>query len=669
MSSEITYEQAKSYEGHLEKKSRSLIASYQKRYFKIVDGKELVYTHKKSSNKIKAHVNLAGITIPESVEKKVFKFNSEEREFILKAKSEQEKNNWIKALTLVRAKLLEGNPGNIQSGSTNSMNPNVNNINNGVGANDNDNTQNDSRSVSIANQQSLDILQSKGVDQLINIKSSKIRSRTNQGYMYIKLKEEDSFQKKAFFIFSSRPLLNKKYLKDEVDLSVKEQRGWIKFDTLFYFDEGSTNPNSIPLININKIELSDKDNNFFIYLFLENNTIELYTEIKKDRDKWYEALKNSMRTAKEYKASLTKHPRNIELLNSFFNSGSTFYEKIEEEKNAVVGNYNENEEYNIFEDSQKKLGYLIGLTLDGCISNSPPKLDLYKAYVNYMNKCFFIIIKNFWDRTYNEINLCDILNMSMMLFSTDETFKMLKVNDPNFVKYGKELIKIYVKKTNNNILSVIENILSDERESEPLKNEEENYYTNGPSDLFGLLQGTFELIKGHKNKYLYKSILNLFHFLFYQYLLGIETILINSGSLEKQFLLAIANNCTTMPKLINDLEAEIQKINFLTENEIKLYLKKENMIKAIEQCKKISEGYAENGKKPETAILNMYDFDYGEIKENNDDDEKKYIIKLPIIENIICDYFKCPDMKKDVYYMRNKVLEDLKRSKNFIGKK
>ena len=91
-----------------------------------------------------------------------------------------------------------------------------------------------------------------------------------------------------------------------------------------------------------------------------------------------------------------------------------------------------------------------------------------------------------------------------------------------------------------------------------------------------------------------------------------------------------------MPKLINDLEAEIQKINFLTENEIKLYLKKENMIKAIEQCKKISEGYAENGKKPEAAILNMYDFDYGEIKENNDDDEKKYIIKLPIIENIIC---------------------------------
>ena len=58
----------------------------------------------------------------------------------------------------------------------------------------------------------------------------------------------------------------------------------------------------------------------------------------------------------------------------------------------------------------------------------------------------------------------DILRMSMLLLTFRDELLELNVDDENFYKNGKELIKIYYKKTYQNILSAIENILKNERE-------------------------------------------------------------------------------------------------------------------------------------------------------------------------------------------------------------
>lgn len=171
-----------------------------------------------------------------------------------------------------------------------------------------------------------------------------------------------------------------------------------------------------------------------------------------------------------------------------------------------------------------------------------------------MNKEYFEIIKSFWDRRYQEINISEILRMSVMLFNMGDRLHALNVDDPNFFKNGKELTKIYIKKTYNNVLSVIESILKDEREIKALKDENGNYYTKGPNDLFDLLASTFELMKEEQNKYLYESILNLYHSSIQQYLLGVETTLTNLDVIiDKEFLLAMANNSLIMIKLLNNL--------------------------------------------------------------------------------------------------------------------
>ena len=59
---------------------------------------------------------------------------------------------------------------------------------------------------------SSDLLKSKGIDQLINLTDSKIISRIYYGFINKKHKEYDYYQKRWFFIFSSRPLFDNNYL-------------------------------------------------------------------------------------------------------------------------------------------------------------------------------------------------------------------------------------------------------------------------------------------------------------------------------------------------------------------------------------------------------------------------------------------------------------------------
>ncbi len=68
---------------------------------------------------------------------------------------------------------------------------------------------------------------------------------------------------------------------------------------------------------------------------------EFESEIKAERDKWYSCLRNSRRTAKEIKKSVTKKPRNICRLSKIIeNEGvGKLREVCESEKDNIVQNY------------------------------------------------------------------------------------------------------------------------------------------------------------------------------------------------------------------------------------------------------------------------------------------------------------------------------------------
>ena len=586
---EISFDVAKKFSGYLEKKSKGIITKWQKRYFHILEGKIMVYAEKPEDIEIKGLFILDQISIPQSLSPREFSFLLEGRDFVFRVNTPQEKEKWIKVITLLKAKLTESKSlkkvGSRESSiSLPKKDPNVKSSKKNKLATAGKVTADIiRRNGFVTNKEqkiSSNLIKAKGIDKLINVKDPKINARINYGFIYKKHKVQNYYQKRWFFIFSSRPLSNNDYIEDETDLESKKQKDWMKFDCLFYFkyedkDAKSESQGSLDLAKSHKIELLDKDEKYYLYLDVEDRRLELYCDSKAERDIWFEALKNSRRTAKEYQASFTKHPRNVELLYSYFKeSEKDFIKKIEKEKTAIIGNYEEVEEYDIFEFNQNNLQYAIESTIDGCNSIDPPKKDLLKAYSEYMNKEYLNIVKNFWDRKYKDFEHANIIKLSMMLFMFYDRLFDLNVNDQNFSKNGKELAKIYLKKTYQNVLSVIENILRKEREVKAIIHDMGYYYTQGPNDLFEFLSQTFDLLKENKNKHIYEMAIDLFNSCINQYLLGEETVLNNLDIvMEKEFLLSMANNSLNIIQLLNSLIENIKEMEVLKEEEINEFIK------------------------------------------------------------------------------------------------
>ena len=607
MQNEISFEEAKKFSGYLEKKSKGLISKWQKRYFHILEGKIIVYADKAEDIEVKGQINIDQITIPVSLEDRVFSFTLETKDFVLRAKDEEEKNKWMNILKLLKNKLSDAKKKDNQNDRRMSKRDSL--LTNTITSNRRDTmrrTMNKKNKLTSAGKVTADIirrngfvtnkeqklstnlLKSKGIDKLINLKDPKINSRIYYGFIYKRHKIHDYFQKRWFFLFSARPLFDNYYLEDDTDLDQKKQKDWIKFDSLYYFkyadkDETSESVGSLELVKSHKVELLDKDDKFYLYLDVEDRRFDFYCDSKAERDIWFEVLKNSRRTAKEYQASVTKHPRNIEYLYSFFLIGEKeLIKKIEKEKTSIVGDYEATDEFDIFEFNQNNLENSIESTIDGCNSNFPPRKDLLKSYTEHMDKEYLEIIKSFWERKYKDMENKNILKMGMMLFVFGERLLTLNVNDENFLKNGKELTKIYLKKTYQNILSIIENILKKEREIKAIKHEMGYYYTRGPNDLFEILSNTFDLLKENKNKVLYEMTLNLFNSSINQYLLGVETVLTNLDIIiEKEFLLAVANNSLNMIELLNSLLDEIKDMKVLTDQEINDNLKLKKIMSTI----------------------------------------------------------------------------------------
>ena len=73
--SEISLEEALSFEGVLEKKGHGLVAVFQKRYFRILEGRIMIYTEKSDDIEVKGVFYLEQITNLANLDSKCFKFN------------------------------------------------------------------------------------------------------------------------------------------------------------------------------------------------------------------------------------------------------------------------------------------------------------------------------------------------------------------------------------------------------------------------------------------------------------------------------------------------------------------------------------------------------------------------------------------------------------------
>lgn len=575
---EIPLEECKNFKGWLKKKSPSLMGGWQKRYFRVLDGKIIVYSEKEDDTTPKGQIGLTHISRASNKDSTTFSFELDGREFVLQAENEEFCLKWVKVInTLIdevekHAKLHPQDSGSLLENDDKKEKGKLNKLET-VDKNTLELLKSHGFGASDDTALSSKLLTSKGINKLLNLNDPKIKSRIYHGFLYKKHKTQNYFQKRWFFIYSHRPLADDQYIID--DSNIEKKKEWLEFDYLFYFryednDENSQKFHCLDLSQSHRIEGIDKEGKYYLIVDVADRIHEYYSEIKGDRDKWFEILKNSRKTAKEYKASITKHPRNVELLNSIYEKGAEkLKEKMDDELKNTVGNYKETKEFNILDFTLTSFEELIETTLDGCNSTVPPKKELLTAYSEHMNSEYLLIVKYFWETQFANIQNTDILKIASKLFLFEERLSKVRVIDHNFGKNGREFVKIFMKKTFKNILDVLENILKSEREIKTITNENGQYVTNGPTDLFDILSKTFDFVKDFKNKYIYEQAFGLFHECIIQYLIGVECVTSNySIQIDKELLLGLANNSVLMIELLNQLIDEANQMQVISEKEI-----------------------------------------------------------------------------------------------------
>ena len=581
---DISLEECKSFCGYLEKKSPKLMVGYQKRYFKILEGKTMIYLGKENDTQPKGVVQLDQIGRPVSVDDKVFKFTLEGRDFILRAKNSTTKDQWIRVLNVllddIEKKRRRSTPekhsavdnddmiearkrgSTVRSHKVQALDKSTIDLLKSHGM-----TTNDDSTVSER------LVKSKGIDTLINVNDPKIKARIHYGFLHKIHKSRGNPQKRWFFIYSHRPLLNEQYDKDEID--VNKTGGFLEFDVLYYFkyekdDEKSPMKSGLDMGLSHKIEAYDKDNKFYLTLDVEDRRYELYSESKAERDQWFECLKNSRRTAKEYKQSVSKHPRNVAVLyNTYTRSQEEFRNKIESELSQRIGNYKEIATYNELDFALNECEYLITSTLDGCVYTASPKTDLLQSYAEIMDNNYLLIVQTYWDKEYNSLSTNDLINLALRLFNFSDKLRSFRIIDENFNKNARELVKLFMKKTYKNTLDIIKNVLKNEREVKAITNSKGHYVTNGPKDVFDILNKTFALVKDYNNKYIYEQSCVLFNECIIQYLIGVDCVISNKTIIvNDEFLIAIGNNSLELMMRLTQFISVCNEKGVLSEKEI-----------------------------------------------------------------------------------------------------
>ena len=593
----LTFDEYKNFEGYLMKKSpRFFFDVFQKRYFKILDGKFMIYMDKKEGE-IKGQVSFNQISsIQKEKEDFIFSFNFNKRKFILKADSNELRDKWVYIINeLINKNKINNNNNNIETNSNRIKNKiedltksNVKILkNHGYEINKEEELE------------SKNLLSIYKIDELLSLKAPKIQDRIYHGFIYFEN------IKMWLFIFSSRPLDESKYLEDELTLNKNILKKWLKFDTLFIFNiKNNKIEKEIDLKNCFKIEKNEDENKYYIILDLCDNMIKLYYDKKFERDKWFEILKISKKTAKEFKNSITKHPRNIEKLYKLLKESKyKCNEKFNEEVNHVLSQTIDN--FNILKEYLDILSENIFSTIDGCLSHDPPLKDLLEEYCTFNNKNMIKVVCKFWEDNHSTLTLINLIYLAEILFKYAKNLKLFKIIDKNFDNNALVFIHIYFKNLQIDLYENIKFILKKERETKYFEDKNKNLKTNGIYDLFNLLFIIFDELKKYRYKELYLEFCGFVREILLKYIQGLDCVISNKNIiLDNKFNIAIANNSIEflikfkilIEKIIEEkilIKDEIEKsMNYKIINKLITLLTDNAIINFIkEYSEKIREGF------------------------------------------------------------------------------
>jgi hypothetical protein len=267
-----------------------------------------------------------------------FEFKYDGRVFDIKAKTEELRNKWIKVLNLLKESLSTGSrergatTGKQKGWKLEQLDKESHEILKKSGLTNDRDLELSKKAISLK------------ISKGLNIQLPEIQSRIYYGFMQKKHKKDYLFQKRWFFIISSRPLTDNNYDNDDTMLDEVKIPKSLTFDTLYYFhmeneNDDSQSKGNILLSDCHEVAVENRDDKYFLTLDMGDRKYEFLSDFKGERDMWYEVLRNSRKTSKDIKNSITKKPRNLNKLSNILDrdGGSKLKEICEKEKEKIIG--------------------------------------------------------------------------------------------------------------------------------------------------------------------------------------------------------------------------------------------------------------------------------------------------------------------------------------------
>ena len=593
------------FESNLEIRAGKILPTWIKRYFVLLEGEIIIYTESKESKLIKGYILINKILNIYELESNKFSIKTNDETITLRAEYNGIKSIWIEKISssLTSRKIANLDDKNSlkksiklfeailhideKKNNLKSLDEKVVNLIKKYGY-----MVNEDEKVSKS------LLIKYGIDELMNLNVTKILENIHHGFMYKKQKNKDKYDKKWFFLFSRNILFNKNNNKYNEYLEDKLQKDWLKFDTLYCFDyKSSKNIDNIfeefiKMEDCIKIIKLEEDEKYIINLDCKESIYTFYCDYKFERDEWFKALIRSKNTAKIFKNSLTKHPKNMQsLYEKYLKNENECKNEMYSEMIKVTGDINKIEDFDIFEFTVDNLKNSILLNIDGCLNNAFIKIEFLKYYISYMNEQYLDIYRIFWDKFNLRLEDDQIIKMGLMLLNYYDEIKKFGVNDINILKNGNYLTKIYFKIIFPNILfEILKRIKFMNKET---INNEGKYESEGPKELFEIFMDKYNKIKDTNNKKTFIYFLQILNMCIFQYCIGINCIISNRNIIvSDEFLITISNDTLNLKKYLDKFIVNLaeSKKNIINEKEIKEglhFVKVNNIINKIGEHAKI----------------------------------------------------------------------------------
>ena len=441
---------------------------------------------------------------------------------------------------------------------------------------------------------------------LSDIPKEVLEKRIIMGYLYKKgQKQNTKFQKRWFLLISSKPLFS----NEEVDENIIRETQLppkIELDVIYYYQyefegDASGPKGSIPMSNcldVMKVDskIAEKENSLKINM--GDRIFVIASETELERDKWIDAIRNSVKNIKEMKskglggAGVTVKKNIDKAIDIYDQSGLKDEDRVtkickymDETNVTIVTNIiTANQKVEDIKDLKIFLKVLDGLNQElidviiACNAKDPRRVDIIKEYLNYFYEKICQNLKNYWDRFNTQIDNFSILALVIWV---KQFYKSLSnyIEDDRFPKGINILLNIYINRLIDNVESMIHGIVELERKSMPETNESGCLVSTAPIDLFKLINEGFEMaIKkmdseemGIKLAFFGKRILLIFQ--------DLMDNLIEEEILGIEQLIAVSNNTIAFSSYTKDYANRLKNEFKLSDEQIDRYFDSAKILK------------------------------------------------------------------------------------------